>query len=87
MNFLHYAIVMFVVCSATLIVVSLLTKAPERHKVAGLTFAAVDDKLETTAVGGQSFRPSAETVAEHWVNVAFSCLLVAAVVLLWIHFR
>ena len=39
MNFLHYAIFMFVVCSIVLVVVSLMTPAPERSKLAGLTFA------------------------------------------------
>src|SRR5215467_9837134 len=38
-NFLHYAIFMFTVCSAVLVAVSLATKAPERNKLAGLTFA------------------------------------------------
>src|SRR5881409_1539976 len=37
MNFLHYAILMFVVCAAVLIVVSLVTPAPDRGTLAGLT--------------------------------------------------
>src|SRR5437867_7237753 len=44
MNFLHYAILMFVVCAAVLIVVSLVTPAPDRGTLAGLTFATVNDK-------------------------------------------
>src|SRR5947208_514724 len=49
-NFLHYAVVMFVVCAAILVGVSLMTPPPERRKLAGLTFATVDDKIETIAV-------------------------------------
>src|SRR5215471_4693960 len=37
MNFLHYAIFMFVICAAVLIAVSLATPAPDRNKLAGLT--------------------------------------------------
>ncbi len=38
-NFLHFAIILFVICTAVLIVVSLLTPPPPADKVAGLTFA------------------------------------------------
>jgi SSS family solute:Na+ symporter len=86
MNFLHYAIFMFVVCSIVLVVVSLMTPAPERRKLAGLTFATVDDKIDTTIV--QNVRkPAKETPMEHTINVVFSLALVATVVGLWIYFR
>lgn len=88
MNFLHYAIFMFVVCSIVLVGVSLMTPAPERKKLAGLTFATVDDKIETIAVGGPPMRkPAKETPMEHAVNIAFSLLLLGTVIGLWIHFR
>ena len=87
MNFLHYAIFMFVVCSVILVVVSLTTVAPERKQLAGLTFATVDDKIETTIVGRPQRKPAHETPAEHWVNVAFSLLLLGTVIGLWIYFR
>src|SRR5436190_19206974 len=48
MNFLHYAILMFVICCAVLVGVSLMTPAPERRKLAGLTFATVDEKMDVT---------------------------------------
>ena len=38
-NFLHFAVLLFVVCSIVLIVVSLLTPAPSPEQVAGLTLA------------------------------------------------
>ena len=86
MNFLHYAIFMFSVCSLVLVAVSLLGSAPERKKLAGLTFATVGEKMDVSFTQGGR-KPAAETPAEHRVNVAFSVLLVATVVALWIYFR
>jgi SSS family solute:Na+ symporter len=86
-NFLHYAILMFAICSAVLITISLLTPAPDRKKLAGLTFATVGTKLEVEPVQERRYRPAAETIFEHRVNIAFSSLLLATVVGLWIYFR
>src|SRR5215470_14903834 len=81
MNFLHYAIFMFVICSAVLIAVSLATPAPDRKKLAGLTFATVTAKIDVQPVGKAgaqpAYKPSAETGFEHKINVAFSLLLAA----------
>src|SRR5215472_1920976 len=88
MNFLHYAIFMFVICSAVLIAVSLATPAPDGKKLAGLTFATVTEKLDVRAVGvADTYKPVAESSREHRVNVAFSLLLAASVIALWIYFR
>jgi len=87
MNFLHYAIFMFVICSLVLIVVSLMTPAPDRRKLAGLTFATVGEVLETTVVDPRARKPAQETATEHRVNVVFSLLLLATVIGLWIYFR
>ena len=87
MNFLHYAIFMFVVCSLVLIVVSLMTPAPERRKLAGLTFATVDEKIDTVAVPTLDVKPAKETALEHTINIFFTAALVATVVGLWIYFR
>jgi len=87
MNFLHYAIFMFVVCSLVLIVVSLMTPAPERRKLAGLTFATVDEKIDTVAVPTPDVKPAKETALEHTINIFFTAALVATVVGLWIYFR
>src|SRR5215470_14094891 len=88
MNFLHYAILMFIVCSVVLIAVSLATPAPDRKKLAGLTFATVTEKLDVRAVGvADTYKPVAESSREHRVNVAFSLLLAASVIALWIYFR
>jgi len=87
MNFLHYAIFMFVACSLVLVGVSLATPAPDRRKLAGLTFATVGEKMDTIPVGTPQRKPMLETAAEHRINVAFSLLLLATVIGLWIYFR
>src|SRR3989449_2799039 len=87
MNFLHYAIFMFIVCAVVLVGVSLMTPAPDRKRLAGLTFATVDDKMETVAVGIPQRKPAHETPTAHAINVACSLLLLATVVGLWIYFR
>src|SRR6202011_2840326 len=87
MNFLHYAIFMFVICSAVLVSVSLMTPALDRKRLAGLTFATVDEKMEAVAVGTPVRKPAHETPTERRVNVIFSLLLLATVISLWIYFR
>ena len=84
-NFLHYSIFMFVVCTAVLIAVSMMFPAPERKKLAGLTFATVDDKMETVTVNAPHL--TRETPRERKMNIAFSLLLIATITVLWIHFR
>jgi SSS family solute:Na+ symporter len=86
MNFLHYAILMFVVCAAVLVLVSFATPAPDRKRLAGLTFATVDDKIDMAPVG-DVHALARETRFEHRVNVALSVGLLATVVGLWIYFR
>ena len=85
MNFLHYAIVMFVVCTFVLIGVSHMYPAPARKRLAGLTFATVNEKLETTSATAPQL--ARETRLEHRLNLAFTFLLLVTVVGLWIHFR
>ncbi len=89
MNFLHYAIFMFVVCSGVLIAVSLATKAPDRKKLVGLTFATISERLDVQpAVAGQRVgKLVGESESEHRLNVAFSLLLALTVIGLWIYFR
>jgi hypothetical protein len=76
---------MFVICAGVLVLVSLMTPAPDRKKLAGLTFATVDDKIDTHGVTRVSL--ARESATEHKLNVAFSLLLIATVVGLWIYFR
>jgi SSS family solute:Na+ symporter len=84
-NFLHYSIFMFVVCTLVLICVSFMFPAPDRKKIAGLTFATVDDKIETYGVDAPHLMR--ETPRERAMNLVFSVLLVATVLVLWVHFR
>jgi SSS family solute:Na+ symporter len=87
LNFLHYAIFMFIVCSLVLATVSFATPAPERHKLAGLTFATVDEKMDVVPLQAAPRRPARETSRERAMNIIFSLGLVATVVGLWIYFR
>lgn len=89
MNFLHYAVFMFVICSFVLIGVSLVTAAPDRKKLAGLTFATVDEKMDLVAVTPSALqrKPAAETRLEHRLNVIFSLALLLTVIGLWVYFR
>jgi len=85
MNFLHYAIFMFVVCSIVLIGVSMMYPAPDRKKLAGLTFATVDEKLDSMDASAPHLEK--ETGVERAMNVVFTLALIATVVALWIRFR
>jgi SSS family solute:Na+ symporter len=42
-NFLNFAAILFLICAAILVVVSLMTKPPTAEKVSGLTFATADE--------------------------------------------
>ena len=76
---------MFVICTAVLAGVSMIYPAPEKKKIAGLTFATVDQKMETTGVVRPHLQP--ETPSEYRRNLAFTGLLIAAVLSLWVYFR
>jgi SSS family solute:Na+ symporter len=75
MNFLHFAIFLFVVCSVILVVVSLATPPPPPEKVAGITFATKT--------------PAASTSDPRWrrQDNILSILLVICVLIVWIWFR
>jgi hypothetical protein len=59
--------------------------APDRKKIAGLTFATVGDKLDLADVNVPHLQR--ETGAERMANLAFTGVLIATVVGLWIYFR
>jgi solute:Na+ symporter, SSS family len=73
-NFLHYAIFLFVVCSGVLVAVSLATPAPDRKTLVNLTFS-------------ESPHLRAERTRGHTLNVIASIVLVATVFALWWTFR
>jgi solute:Na+ symporter, SSS family len=72
-NFLHFALLLFLVCAAVLVVVSLLTAPPPPDKVDSLTLAAREMTPEGRAARTQ--------------DAALSAGLVAAVLALWVIFR
>ena len=84
MNFLHYAVLMFVICSAVLILVSYATRPADPQQIAGLTFATIERRLATTPAG---LRMEEESPAQRTINIAASVLLVATIIGLWIWFR
>ncbi|HEY2933384.1 MAG TPA: sodium:solute symporter [Acidobacteriota bacterium] len=81
-NFLHYAVFIFLASSLVLVVASLATQPESRDKLAGLTFATAD------ASGGKSApRLRRESKGERRANVVYSLLLIALVTGLWVWFR
>jgi SSS family solute:Na+ symporter len=76
-NFLHFAILIFVVSAAVLVVVSLATAPERREKLRGLTFATLEGEYAAKYAGGRS-------VVQ--VQIAASVALAAAVIGLWIYF-
>ncbi len=75
-NFLYVAIGLFVVCTAVLVGVSLLTAPPPAHKADGLTFG-------TTAPGGEAV---ASDSAWRRVDLWLTGLLVVCVLAVWVVF-
>jgi SSS family solute:Na+ symporter len=75
-NFLHFAALLFAVCSAILIVVSMLTPPPAAARVADLTL-----QTATTVVDAE------DTPKERRLTIGLSLLLAAAIGVLWYVFR
>lgn len=80
-NFLHFAVLLFAICTGVLIAVSLLTPPHAEEKLAGLTFATATSGAPETD-GGPGSSPD-------WRrrDVLLSILLVVAVALVWMTFR
>jgi SSS family solute:Na+ symporter len=74
MNFLHFAILLFALCAAVLVGVSLATKAPPEEQVRRLVF------------GGRSAGAGPRSPGFR-LNAALSLLLLAAVAAVWLTFR
>ena len=74
-NFLHFAVLLFLVCSAVLVLASLTAPAPSAEKLAGLTFATTP-------------RAAAGAVAERGRgrDVAVSVVLALGVGAIWWYF-
>jgi len=75
-NFLHFAALLFALCSAILIVVSVLTPPPEPVRVNDLTLQTATKVLDVE-----------DTPAERRLTIWLSLLLAATIGALWIIFR
>jgi len=92
MNFLHFALFLFVVCAAVLVLVSLVTPAPDPAHIAALTVATRDEPLAQppeamTIPGGHEHLPGTRSDAA-WRrrDLGWSLLLVGLVGLIWLWF-
>src|SRR5688572_9318976 len=72
MNFLHFAILLFVLCAAVLVLVSLATQPPDAARVEPLTI--------------RHYRDNAEPHSSRAADVALSAVLVALVAAAWLFF-
>lgn len=77
-NFLHFACLLFVICTAVLVLVSLATPAPVAARVQGLTYATI-----------RGIASLGRPVSPAWKrkDLVLTLVLVALVVLVWIYFR
>jgi SSS family solute:Na+ symporter len=83
-NFLHIAIILFVICVVVLVGVSLATAVPAPERVAGLTFATADEPV----VGGEAEERPERVERPGWrrVDLALTGVLLVIVAALWIVF-
>jgi SSS family solute:Na+ symporter len=79
-NFLHYAVLLFVICTAVLFVVSMMTPPPPADKIDGLTYVRA-------APGAAAVLLEGETAKDRRFQIGLSVLLVAIIGVLWIVFR
>ena len=79
-NFLHFAILLFVICSIVLVLVSLATPAPAATQTAGLT-------LQTRAKTPERLPAMQSDPTWRSTDIGLSLLLAAAVATIWIIFR
>jgi len=79
-NFLHYAVLLFVICTAVLFAVSMATPAPSAEKTAGLTYG----KPEAGAPGVAM--KEGESSKRRTIEIGLSVLLVAIIGVLWMVF-
>ncbi len=80
-NFLHFAILLFAICTAVLVVVSLLTPAQSDEELAGLTFATADAAAGEAEAGLPEPDPAWRR-KDFWLSMG----LIACVILVWLSF-
>lgn len=74
-NFLHFAILLFLICSAVLIGVSLITREPSKSQLAGLTYSTKDREIKSQQ-------------NHNWLrkDIILTIILVLCVAVIWILF-
>jgi SSS family solute:Na+ symporter len=84
-NFLHFAVLLFLVCTAALVLVSLATPPPPHDKVAGLTYALADAAQSGQAV---PVPPAMRVTDPAWrrTDRILSGVLVVCVGFIWWYF-
>jgi solute:Na+ symporter, SSS family len=81
-NFLHFAVILFLVCTAVLVLASLTAPAPPEAQLHGLTYATTH---EAAASGEAALLPSASPAwrrQDAWISV----ILVLCVGAIWLYF-
>jgi len=81
MNFLHFAVFLFVISVGVVVTVSLLSAAPNKHRISGLTMATASE-MQTDL----SRRMDAQDAVWNRNNVIASIVLVLSIFALWIRF-
>lgn len=77
-NFLHFALFLFVICTAVLVLVSMTAPAPAHAKLAGLTYATAEHLPSSLPASEPKWRRK---------DFMLSLLLIALVGGIWIYFR
>ena len=83
-NFLHYAIYMFLICTAVLVAVSLLTPEISRSRLRGLTFATAADPTEDQT-GTATEEPGSSRLQT--LSLFLTIALIVILISLWYYFR
>lgn len=81
MNFLHFAVFLFVISVGIIVIVSLATAAPNRERTLGLTYATASE-LQT------DLSRKMDVLDPRWntINIIASIVLVLTIISLWIKF-
>ncbi len=85
-NFLHFAVILFLVCMAILVGISLLTAAPARAKVAGLTFATAEETVTGQSEADQIAADLESDPGWRRWDLILTVVLVLCVTGLWLYF-
>ena len=85
-NFLHVAILLFLICVLILIGVSLATDPPPSEKVSGLTFETADEPIAGATTTDVDIDLAADTAGSRRIDMWVSLGVVLAVLLVWFFF-